>query len=116
MLFIFPAPNPPENIKVESIGSTSITLTWQAPASLQRKYHVLCLHNDTPFKEEETETNTIVINNLSPGQQYTFQLAALLENGVRSKTKSTFVHTRECYFLFSKYFLTLCIFNNFTYI
>ncbi|XP_062849382.1 interferon-induced very large GTPase 1 [Trichomycterus rosablanca] len=75
-----PAPISPENIKVKSVDSTSVTLTWHAPASLERKYHVLCMHNGRPFKEEETETNTIVINDLTPLIKTATQFESFLQD------------------------------------
>ncbi|XP_060730744.1 interferon-induced very large GTPase 1-like isoform X1 [Tachysurus vachellii] len=79
-------PNPPENITVENIGTTSVTLSWHPPASLEKRYHVLCSHNGTTVHEEETETNTLVIDNLSPGKTYSFHIATVLKNGSTSET------------------------------
>ncbi|XP_027020765.2 interferon-induced very large GTPase 1-like isoform X2 [Tachysurus fulvidraco] len=79
-------PNPPENITVESIGSTSVTLSWHPPATLEKRYHVLCSHNGTTVHEEETETNTLVIDNLSPGKTYSFHIATVIKNGSTSAT------------------------------
>ncbi|XP_053485342.1 interferon-induced very large GTPase 1 isoform X2 [Ictalurus furcatus] len=79
-------PNPPESIKVKNISSTSVTLTWNPPASLEKKYQVVCSHNGRTVHEEETETNTLVINNLTPGKNYSFHIATVLKNG-STKTK-----------------------------
>ncbi|XP_058251978.1 interferon-induced very large GTPase 1-like [Hemibagrus wyckioides] len=86
-------PNPPESIKVENIRSTSVTLTWHPPASLEKKYHVVCSHNGRTVHKEETETNTLVISNLSPGKKYSFHIATVLKNGSTSKTAVSFAHT-----------------------
>ncbi|XP_058249824.1 interferon-induced very large GTPase 1-like isoform X1 [Hemibagrus wyckioides] len=79
-------PNPPESFKVKNISSTSVTLTWHPPASLEQKYHVVCSHNSVTVHEEETETNTLVISNLTPGETYSFHIATVLKNGSRSET------------------------------
>ncbi|XP_060782348.1 interferon-induced very large GTPase 1-like [Neoarius graeffei] len=87
-------PNPPESIEVKNIGSTSVTLTWQPPASSEKKYHVVCSHNGRTVHEEETETNTLVINNLSPGKKYSFHIATVLKNGSTSKKAASFAITK----------------------
>ncbi|XP_060782223.1 interferon-induced very large GTPase 1-like [Neoarius graeffei] len=87
-------PNPPESIEVKNIGSTSVTLTWQPPASLEKKYHVVCSHNGITVHEEETEINTIVFSNLTPGKNYSFHIATVLKNGSTSKTAELFASTK----------------------
>ncbi|KAF4089086.1 hypothetical protein AMELA_G00062400 [Ameiurus melas] len=93
-------PNPPESIKVKNIGSTSVTLTWNPPASLEKKYQVVCSHNGRTVHEEETDTNTLVINNLRPGKKYSFHIATVLKNGSTSKRAVSFASTQtklECF-------------------
>ncbi|KAG7330352.1 hypothetical protein KOW79_006574 [Hemibagrus wyckioides] len=93
-------PNPPESFKVKNISSTSVTLTWHPPASLEQKYHVVCSHNSVTVHEEETETNTLVISNLTPGETYSFHIATVLKNGSRSETAGldarTLTHFESC--------------------
>ncbi|XP_017327323.1 up-regulator of cell proliferation isoform X2 [Ictalurus punctatus] len=73
-------PNPPESIKVKNIGSTSVTLTWNPSASLEKKYQVACSHNDRTVHEEETETNTLSINNLRPFASTQTKLESFLQD------------------------------------
>ncbi|KAB5579205.1 hypothetical protein PHYPO_G00192430 [Pangasianodon hypophthalmus] len=87
-------PNPPESIKVKNIGSTSVTLSWHPPASLEKKYHVVCSQNGRTVHEEETDNNTLVINNLTPGKKYSFHIAAVLKNGSTSKRAVSFATTQ----------------------
>ncbi|TSN12279.1 Up-regulator of cell proliferation [Bagarius yarrelli] len=88
-------PKPPENIKIKNIGSTSVTLTWNPPDTLGKKYHVVCSHNGITVYEEETESNTIVINNLTPEKKYCFHIATVLSNGSTSKRAVSSAHTQS---------------------
>ncbi|KAF5905366.1 interferon-induced very large GTPase 1-like, partial [Clarias magur] len=86
-------PNPPESIKIRNISSTSVTLTWHPSAYAEKKYHVICVQNGKTVHEEETETNTFVVNNLTPGKKYSFLIATVLKNGSTSKRAVSFVST-----------------------
>lgn len=88
-------PNPPESIKVTNIGCTSVTLTWHSLATLGKKFHVVCFHNGISVHEEETEMNTLVISNLTPGKMYSFHVAIVLKNGGKSKEAQLYARTRK---------------------
>lgn len=67
---------------------------------------MVCSHNGTTVHEEETETNTLVISNLSPGRTYSFYIAMVLKNGSRSETAVLHTRTRK-----HLYALQIVIFN-----
>ncbi|KAM9500852.1 interferon-induced very large GTPase 1-like [Clarias gariepinus] len=89
-----PDPNPPEGIKVKNRSSTSVTVTWNQPAYSEKKYYLICSHKGKTVHEEETESNTLVINNLNPGKKYSLHIATVLKNGCRSKEALSFVSTQ----------------------
>lgn len=94
--FVFiTVPNPPENIKITNICSTSVTLTWEPPASIEKTYRVVCHQDSKTVHQEATEANTLVINNLTPGKKYSFHIATVLKNGSTSKIAMSYASTRK---------------------
>ncbi|ROL45618.1 Interferon-induced very large GTPase 1 [Anabarilius grahami] len=91
---IAPRPVPPENFKVERVGTTSVTLIWDASGCEENKFHVACSQNGEIIQEEITESRTVVFNDLSPGKKYSFNITKVLPNGDRSKEAVTYAQTK----------------------
>ncbi|KAK1796846.1 hypothetical protein P4O66_000934 [Electrophorus voltai] len=88
-------PVPPENIKVEGVDDSSVTLTWEAPAFRNRaSYHVACCQDGKTIQEEKTESSTIVFSKLRPGNEYIFKVVTQLPNSRRSKEAVKFARTQ----------------------
>ncbi|XP_035392443.1 interferon-induced very large GTPase 1 isoform X2 [Electrophorus electricus] len=88
-------PVPPENIKVEGVDDSSVTLTWEAPAFRNRaSYHVACCQDGKTIQEEKTESSTIVFSKLRPGNKYIFKVVTQLPNSRRSKEAVKFARTQ----------------------
>lgn len=86
-------PVPPENFKVERVGTTSVNLIWDASGCEENKFHVACSQNGGIIQEEITESRTVVFNDLSPGKKYSFHITKVLPNGNRSKEAVTYAQT-----------------------
>ncbi|XP_016141110.1 interferon-induced very large GTPase 1-like isoform X2 [Sinocyclocheilus grahami] len=87
-------PVPPENVKVESVGTTSVSLIWDASGCEENKFHVVCSHNGGSFQEEITISRTVTFRDLSPGKKYSFHIIKVLPNGNRSKEAVTYAQTK----------------------
>ncbi|KAG1959212.1 interferon-induced very large GTPase 1-like [Pimephales promelas] len=87
-------PVPPENFNVESVGTTSVTLIWDASGCEENKFHVVCSHNGKIIQEEIIESKTVVFHDLIPGQKYSFHISKVLSNDNRSKEAVTYAQTK----------------------
>ncbi|XP_067257887.1 interferon-induced very large GTPase 1 [Chanodichthys erythropterus] len=87
-------PVPPENFKVERVGTASVNLIWDASGCEENKFHVACSQNGGIIQEEITESRTVVFNDLSPGKKYSFHITKVLPNGNRSKEAVTYAQTK----------------------
>ncbi|KAK7177015.1 hypothetical protein R3I93_001075 [Phoxinus phoxinus] len=87
-------PVPPENFKVESVGTTSVTLIWDGSGCEENTFHVVCSHNGEIIQEEIKESRTVVFRELIPGKKYSFHITKVLSNGNRSKEAVTFAQTK----------------------
>lgn len=86
-------PVPPENFKVESVGTTSVSLIWDASGCEENTFHVACSQNGKRFQEEITNSRTVAFSDLSPGKKYSFHITKVLSNGNRSKEAVTYAQT-----------------------
>uniref|UniRef100_A0A8C1SSH6 Si:dkey-85k7.12 n=1 Tax=Cyprinus carpio TaxID=7962 RepID=A0A8C1SSH6_CYPCA len=87
-------PVPPENFKVESVGTTSVSLIWDASGSEENTFHIACSKNGRMFEEEVTNSRTVAFRDLSPGKNYCFYITKVLPNGNRSKEAVTYAQTK----------------------
>ncbi|KAI2662827.1 Interferon-induced very large GTPase 1 [Labeo rohita] len=87
-------PVPPENFKVESVGTTSVSLIWDASGCEENTFHVACSQNGKRFQEEITNSRTVAFSDLSPGKKYSFHITKVLSNGNRSKEAVTYAQTK----------------------
>ncbi|XP_052005438.1 interferon-induced very large GTPase 1 [Xyrauchen texanus] len=86
-------PVPPSDFKAESVGTTSVTLIWDAFNCIDKKFHVVCCQNGKNIQEKMTESDTVVFSGLHPGKKYSFHNTTVLPN-VRSKEAVTFAQTK----------------------
>ncbi|XP_026108907.1 interferon-induced very large GTPase 1-like [Carassius auratus] len=87
-------PLPPENFKVESVGTNSVSLIWDASGSEESSFHVACSQNGRMFQEKMTNSRTMDFCDLSPGKKYCFNITKVLPNGNRSKEAVTYAQTK----------------------
>ncbi|KAG7465291.1 hypothetical protein MATL_G00174980 [Megalops atlanticus] len=93
----FTQPSPPRRIRIDHIGSVSVTLRWGRPADMEdivHKYHVTSSHDGQECQEMTTESNTCMFRNLAAGVSYTFHVSVVLENGGKSKSIMKSVRTK----------------------
>ncbi len=94
MCIVFIAgPVPPENFKVESAGTTSVSLIWDASGCEEKTFHVACRQNGRSFQEKMTNSRPVAFCGLSPGKKYSFHITKVLPNGNRSKEAVTYAQT-----------------------
>ncbi|XP_030635117.1 interferon-induced very large GTPase 1-like [Chanos chanos] len=86
-------PAPPDNIKVENVSSTSVTLSWDEAGTGIKEYHVTCECNGQNIQEKTTESSTVTFHTLKPGTTYSFHIVTVLTNGKRSTAASTSAST-----------------------
>lgn len=95
-VLVIAEPAPPENIKIENASSTSITICWKKSVSVVKEYLVTYHSNGQNRQEKTTEINRVVIENLKPGNTYTFHIASVLTNGKRGSAATVYADTGEC--------------------
>ncbi|XP_016099904.1 uncharacterized protein [Sinocyclocheilus grahami] len=89
-----PGPVPPDKFKAESVGSTSVTLIWDASGCEEKKFHIVCYQNGRIIQEETTQLGSVVFSDLNPGNKYSFHNTIVLPNGFRSKAAVTYAQTK----------------------
>ncbi|RXM92855.1 Butyrophilin subfamily 3 member A2 [Acipenser ruthenus] len=95
---VFTKPTPPGKIKIDSVGSDSVSLSWRSPPGLDEIPHsfkvtYLSSVEDNPLSIT-APSNSTVLSNLIPGREYTFTVTTELENGIQSTPVSTCACTR----------------------
>ncbi|XP_041092656.1 interferon-induced very large GTPase 1-like [Polyodon spathula] len=91
-----PEPSTPGEIKIDSVGSNSVSLSWGSPASMDEIPHSFKVTSSS-FVEDNilsitAPSNSTVMSELRPGREYSFTVTTVLENG----TQSTPVSTSAC--------------------
>lgn len=87
-------PVPPDKFKAKSVGSTSVTLVWDAPGCEEKKFHIICYQNGRVIQEQKTQSGSVVFSDLSPGNKYSFHNTIVLPNGFLSKAAVTYAQTK----------------------
>ena len=88
----------PKNIIISNITTNSATINWSAPigdvTAYQYQYKP---DNGMPWTEDATTTSTsVTLSELQPGQNYTFRVKALYNNGQSEYASKTFVTEALC--------------------
>ncbi|XP_064197903.1 interferon-induced very large GTPase 1-like [Anguilla rostrata] len=96
-----PAPEPcaPGRVEATDVQSRSVTLCWERPVSMEGVSHETHITYSCEGEEPRLQicapnTTTAVLTDLRPGMEYTFNITAVLPNGICSKTNSTCIQTR----------------------
>ncbi|KAG5846198.1 hypothetical protein ANANG_G00147260, partial [Anguilla anguilla] len=92
-------PSAPERVEATDVKSRSVTLCWERPVSMEGVSHEIHITYGYEGEEPRSQicapnTTTAVLTDLRPGMEYTFNLTAVLPNGICSKTSSTCIQTR----------------------
>ncbi|MGH0157629.1 UNVERIFIED_CONTAM: hypothetical protein FKN15_049980 [Acipenser sinensis] len=91
-------PSPPGEIKIDSVGSDSVSLSWGSPAGLDEIPHSFKITYSSSVKDNTLSitapSNSTVISKLRPGRHYSFTVTTVLENGIQSTPVSTSVCTK----------------------
>ncbi|KAM9316128.1 tenascin-X-like [Gastrophryne carolinensis] len=90
-IFTYTSPEVVKNLTIENITTTSISLSWEKPVGNVSSYFIQIL-GDPTFNRTVTTTSDI-IENLTPGNYYTFLVSAQVGGNVQGKSNSTFTYT-----------------------
>ncbi|CAH1799924.1 unnamed protein product [Owenia fusiformis] len=88
------APNPPRNFKIDSVTSTTISVSWDAPISGDfTYYHIWLFYAGTPsiVQNENTTLQTLQFKNLTPGNRYGITMNTYLQRDQYLFTGSEFL-------------------------
>ncbi|MGH0154150.1 UNVERIFIED_CONTAM: hypothetical protein FKN15_060955 [Acipenser sinensis] len=90
--------SPPGEIKIDSVESDSVSLSWGRPGNMDGIPHSFCItYSSSDDSDQDTTTtapsNSTVISKLRPGRHYSFTVTTLLENGTQSTPVSASVCT-----------------------
>ncbi|MGH0170646.1 UNVERIFIED_CONTAM: hypothetical protein FKN15_076474 [Acipenser sinensis] len=92
-------PSPPGEIKIDSVGSDSVSLSWGSPAGLDKIPHSFKITYSSSVEDKTFSitavSNSTVISKLRPEREYSFTVTTVLENGTQSKPVSTSVCTKS---------------------
>ncbi|XP_064175992.1 interferon-induced very large GTPase 1-like [Anguilla rostrata] len=92
-------PSAPERVEATDVMSRSVTLCWETPVCMERVSHEIHITYSCEGEEPRSQicapnTTTAVLTDLRPGMEYTFNLTAVLRNGICSKISSTSIKTK----------------------
>ncbi|MGH0158657.1 UNVERIFIED_CONTAM: hypothetical protein FKN15_046358 [Acipenser sinensis] len=95
---VYTKPSPPREVKIDSVGSNSVSLCWNSPIGIDEIPHsfkITFCNSDKSHKDSITAvSNSTVISKLRPGREYSFTVTTVLKNGIHSKPVSTTVYTK----------------------
>ncbi|XP_041092890.1 interferon-induced very large GTPase 1-like [Polyodon spathula] len=90
--------SPPGEIKIESMESDSVSLSWGSPDNMDgipHSFHITYSSSDKSHQDSITApSNSTVISELRPGREYSFTVTTVLENRTQSTSVSTSVCTK----------------------
>ncbi|RXM94369.1 Titin [Acipenser ruthenus] len=90
-------PSPPGEIKIDSVGSDSVSLCWATPLGIEGIPHsfkiTFCSSDESDQDSITARSNSTVLSKLRPGREYNFTVTTVLENGTQSTPVSTSVCT-----------------------
>ncbi|XP_058872982.1 receptor-type tyrosine-protein phosphatase eta-like isoform X2 [Acipenser ruthenus] len=100
---VYTKPSPPGKIKIDSVGSDSVSLSWRSPAGLDEIPHSFKVTYLSSVEENPLSitapSNSTVLSDLIPGREYTFTVTTELVNGIQSTSVSTSVCTSKNYLI-----------------
>ncbi|XP_033859459.3 interferon-induced very large GTPase 1-like [Acipenser ruthenus] len=85
---------PPEQIKISSVKTNSVSLSWGKPAGMAKVPHCFKITYCSSDHQGNitAKSNSTVVTKLKSGREYVFRVTTVLKNG----TQSTFVSTSAC--------------------
>ncbi|XP_033853117.3 interferon-induced very large GTPase 1-like [Acipenser ruthenus] len=91
-------PSPPGEVKIDSVESNSVSLSWSSPYNMDGIPHTFYITYSSSGKSHQdsitTPSNSTVISELRPGREYSFTVTTMLKNGTQSTPVSTSVCTK----------------------
>ncbi|MBN3288051.1 PTPRH phosphatase, partial [Polyodon spathula] len=94
---VYTDPSPPGDIRIDSVGNISISLSWGRPPgmdAIQYTFNITYSSYLMGFSGTiNTASNSTVISNLMPGSQYVFNVTTVQAHGSRSTPVSVSVYT-----------------------
>ncbi|MGH0157628.1 UNVERIFIED_CONTAM: hypothetical protein FKN15_049979 [Acipenser sinensis] len=97
--FLYTKPSPPGEIKIDSVGSNSVSLSWGSPAGMEEIPHSFEVTYSSSVEDNPLSitapSNSTLISKLRPGREYSFTVTTVLENGTQSMPGSMAVCTSK---------------------
>ncbi|XP_058868531.1 interferon-induced very large GTPase 1-like [Acipenser ruthenus] len=91
-------PSPPGEINIDSVGSDSVSLSWDSPDNMDgipHSFYITYSSSDRSHQDSITApSNSTVISELRPGREYTFTVTTVLMKGTQSMPVSKAVCTK----------------------
>ncbi|XP_041092660.1 secretory phospholipase A2 receptor-like [Polyodon spathula] len=93
----FTEPSQPGEIRVDSVGNDSVSLSWGSPVGMDGLQYSFSITYSSSFWGHSGSTNapsnSTVISNLRPGSEYVFNITTVQANGGWSKPASISLYT-----------------------
>ncbi|KAJ8261668.1 hypothetical protein GJAV_G00156950 [Gymnothorax javanicus] len=91
-------PSAPGRVEATDVRSSSVTLCWERPVSVEGVPHEIhitysCEGEEPRLQKCAPNTTIAVLSDLRPGMEYTFNITTVLPNGSCSETSSACVRT-----------------------
>ncbi|KAK6324569.1 hypothetical protein J4Q44_G00039110, partial [Coregonus suidteri] len=89
----------PEQLNVDSVDTTSATVSWSQPPGLDQTQHQYQISYHCPGTEPHITTissHSITLSDLQPDTEYSVTVCTVLENGKQSQQLSTTLTTEPC--------------------
>ncbi|XP_077343739.1 uncharacterized protein LOC143988218 isoform X2 [Lithobates pipiens] len=88
-------PEKVQSLTSSNISTTSLSLSWLPPTGNASSYHIQILENSSFSVIVPSPTTSFTIQNLTPGNYYTFLVSALVEgNSIKGDSSVTVTYTR----------------------
>ncbi|KAJ8261615.1 hypothetical protein GJAV_G00156310 [Gymnothorax javanicus] len=93
-------PSAPGRVEATDVKSSSVTLCWERPVSMEGVPHEIhitfsCEGEEPRLQKCDPNTTTAVLTDLRPVMEYTFNITTVLPNGSCSESSSACVKTRS---------------------
>ncbi|MGH0130499.1 UNVERIFIED_CONTAM: hypothetical protein FKN15_038531 [Acipenser sinensis] len=91
-------PVPPSQIKIDSVGNDSVSLSWGRPSVTMQFSYSYNITFSCSFWDQQDSSNatseSTVISNLRPGSEYVFNISTVQVNGFWSSPTSISLYTK----------------------
>ncbi|MGH0143391.1 UNVERIFIED_CONTAM: hypothetical protein FKN15_000258 [Acipenser sinensis] len=98
MSFYIAKPSPPGEIRIDSVGNDSVSLSWGSPVGMDGVQYSFNITYSCSFWGHSGSTsapsNSTVISNMRPGSEYVFNIITVQDTGSQSTPASISLYTK----------------------